>query len=136
MIASSAAVVLWACKSVAIGTAGGLDRSPAEGPLFFAGLVAALVASAALGVALLAERGRAARVAGGVLGPVLGMAAGAAVDAAVGLVHPYTEERAWAWSEVSLWVLAAVLLVTALTHQRRSDDAARPGRTPHVVPAG
>lgn len=137
VIASSAAVALWACKSVAIGTAGGLGESPAEGPFFFAGLLAAVVASAALGVSLLADRGRAARVAGGVLGPVLGMAGGAAVDAVVGVFQPVTEDRPWVWSELSLWVLAVALLAAALAHRSRSRvDAERPGPAPVVVPAG
>jgi hypothetical protein len=54
-----AAVAAWGIKAVAIGVAGGLEKSPFEGPLFRIGLLALVVAFAAAGVAaagLLARR--------------------------------------------------------------------------------
>lgn len=42
--AALAAATSWAAKSVPIGVAGGLDKSPLEAPLFFAGLISLAVA--------------------------------------------------------------------------------------------
>ena len=52
LVAAVAAAASWTLKAVAIGTAGGLDKSPLEGPLFFAGCSCFVVASVALGVAI------------------------------------------------------------------------------------
>ena len=52
--ASIAAATFWTAKSIAIGLAGGLDKSPLEAPLFFLGLISFVVAVVALGVALTA----------------------------------------------------------------------------------
>jgi hypothetical protein len=54
--AAVAAALLWTAKAIAIWTAGGLDESPLESPLFVLGLLAIVIAYIALGVA--AARGR------------------------------------------------------------------------------
>ena len=121
LYAAVAAAVSWTAKAVAIGVAGGLDKSPFEGPLFLTGLLFALVASASLGVAL--TRGRPAwlRALSG-LGAALVLTvagvvvAGGLVDA---LVAP-EPQRHWAWAESSLWVLAALMVAATFSAQRRA----------------
>ena len=56
LVGAASAVVFWALKAIAIGVAGGLDKSPLESPLFLAGLVSALVGAGALGAWVLAGR--------------------------------------------------------------------------------
>lgn len=73
-LAAIIAVVSWGLKAVAIGIAGGLDRSPFESPLFGLGLVAIVVAFASLGVAVARERPIAFKIAAGVVGVVIGLA--------------------------------------------------------------
>ena len=62
--ATIGAVVAWAVKAVAIGVAGGLNQSPAEGPLFFLGMILFLVGVVAIGLAITAGRSVGARVLG------------------------------------------------------------------------
>ena len=68
--ATLATTFFWTAKAVAIGSAGGLNRSPLESPLFLLGLACCLVASAATGVAV-ARRptmwGRTLSAAGGIV---------------------------------------------------------------------
>ena len=74
VLAAIAAVVAWALKAVAIGLAGGLDKSPRESPVFGLGLVAIVIAFASLGVALARERSLAYKIVGGVGGVLIGVA--------------------------------------------------------------
>ena len=110
LFAAIAAVTSWTIKSVAIGVAGGLDKSPLEGPMFFCGLVSFVVAVIALGVALPAGSRTWVRVVSGLGAVVVGIAYTTVVD---GLVNAYREpgpDRAWAWTEVNLWVVSLTVL--------------------------
>ena len=128
LLAAVAAVVSWTLKAVAIGTAGGLDKSPLEGPLFFTGLLCFVVAVVAVGVALTRGRpGWVRAVAGVVVAPVLGIGATLAVDALVGALRPTDPLRHWVWAEINLWVVAAAVLGLALA-VRRHGAASRVAR--------
>lgn len=128
VIAATTAALAWGAKAVAIGLAGGLDRSPAENPLFFLGLALALVALVALTLSALHSRPLWQRVAGVPLALVALVAGIAAVDAAIrGLA---TSDH-WVWAELSLWVSAAVLLGLTLRRDRRSA----PGVPMHAAPS-
>jgi hypothetical protein len=111
LTASGAAAILWAAKAVAIDIAGGLGRSPFEGPLFFLGFAAILVAVVSLGLTLSAGRSRLVRGLTGaacILAAVLVSVLAGAVVALVRPAHP-----GWAWEEVNLWVLALATLAMA-----------------------
>lgn len=112
------AVTLWAAKSVAIGLAGGLGRSPAENPLYLAGLACFLVAAFSLGFALTRGRPVVLRVAAGALGPVLGFALAVTIDAALRSIRP--PHASWVWTELNLWVIAPLALILALGLARRT----------------
>ena len=133
LIACSAAAGLWALKGLAIGSAGGLGESPFEGPLFFAGLISFIVAAATLGVAALPGRGRAIRALAGLGTVLLGFAVAAGVDALVSGFQPPAPDRHWAWTEVNLWVVAALALLLALRLDRARSD--RSTGHPAAVPA-
>jgi hypothetical protein len=130
--AALAAASSWTFKSVAIGVAGGLDKSPFEGPLFFLGLLSFVAAVVALGVAL-TEGGRSwVRVPAGVGGFAVGLALTLVVDAAVAAIAPEDADRHWIWTELNLWVVAIVALALAIRLQRprqlpaaTADPAAR-----------
>lgn len=121
LIAALAAATAWTAKSVAIGVAGGLDKSPLEGPLFLLGLLCFVVAAVALGVGLTAGRALWQRVGAGIGGFVVGFALTMLVDATVGAFHGAGVERHWVWSEFNLWVAAVVCLglAVALNRSRR-----------------
>lgn len=112
------AVALWAAKSIAIDLAGGLDRSPAEGPLFLTGLACFVVAAVSLGIALTRHRHLGVRVAAGALGPVVGLALAMVIDTALRSIRP--AHPSWVWGEVNLWVTAILALVLAGMLARRT----------------
>jgi hypothetical protein len=118
LLSAGLAVALWAAKAVAIGLAGGLNRSPAENPLFLAGLACFLVAAVSLGLALTRGRHLALRVAAGVLGPVLGFALAMAIDTALRGIRP--PHPSWVWTELNLWVIAPLALALAVVLARRT----------------
>lgn len=120
VIATAGCLTAWAAKSLAIGTAGGLGKSPFEGPLFFVGLACYVVAVVALSLAITRGRPTAARAAGAVAGVAVG--AGLSVALAV-LVESLTPvDPSWVWSEVNLWLGAAVLLGVALVIRGRDGE--------------
>lgn len=119
LFAAAAAACLWSAKSLFIGLAGGLDKSPFEGPFFLAGLAASVVASVALGVALTRRRPGWVRAVAGIGTLVGGFGLAMAVDASVGLVQAAGPGRHWVWAEVNLWVLATLTLTLALVARRR-----------------
>ncbi len=122
---SVAATVLWAAKAVAIGLAGGLDKSPAEGPLFLLGLVSALVGSGALGVHLTSRHARAPQVLGAIAAAVALILVALVAGSIVTLVQP--EDPGWVWGEINLWASALLLLVVVVaiaSRSTRSDTAA------------
>jgi hypothetical protein len=123
--AAVAAATAWTAKSVSISVAGGLDRSPLEGPLFFLGLACFVVAVVALGIALTAGLATWVRVAAGVGAFAVGFALTLAVDTAVQAFRAPGVERHWVWSEVNLWVVAVVALTVAVALRR---DRLRPVR--------
>ncbi|KAE8766152.1 hypothetical protein [Georgenia thermotolerans] len=109
----------WTAKAVAIGIAGGLDRSPFENPLFFLGLAAWMVALAASGAALTRGAPTPVRIAAS-LGAV------AAGWVAVVLVGALVGDRVaghWAWTELNLWVAGALTLGLAFWLDRRVETA-------------
>lgn len=108
VIAALACIGAWTAKSVAIGVAGGLDRSPLEGPLFLLGLLAFLVAVGALCLALTPGRPAGIRVLAVVVGVVVAAGFSLGTNALVTTVRP--ADPSWVWSEVNLWVGATVLL--------------------------
>ena len=116
VIAASVCSIAWAAKAVAIGLAGGLDKSPAEGPLFLAGFVSSLVAVVALAISLTRARPVWARALAGV-GAVVGLVA--LIAPTDWLVHAILPGDHWVVSEAGLWLCAAVLLAVTLRHDRR-----------------
>ncbi len=124
--AAVAAATLWAAKSAAIGAAGGLDKSPLEGPLFLAGLASFVVAVIALGFALTPRARTWVRMAAGTGAFLLGFAATTAVNAGVEAVRPLSADRTWVWAEVNLWVAAVVVLAitVSLNRSRRPRERA------------
>ncbi len=123
LYAAVAATVAWTAKAIAIGTAGGLDKSPLEGPLFFAGLLCFVVAVLALGVALTSGRPTWLRVVASLVGFAIAFQLSMLLDGFVDSTIGGTEAtRHWAWAEVSLWVSALVVLGVAVAHDRRSAD--------------
>ena len=109
----------WALKAVAIGLAGGLDRSALESPLFALGLVAIVVAFVALGVAVAAGRPVGHKVVGGVLGVVIGVGLSALASWVAAAVIP--ESAGWVQAEAGLWVAALLAVaVTAYWHSKRA----------------
>jgi hypothetical protein len=118
LVSSVATVVVWTAKALAIGIAGGLGSSPAEGPLFLAGLVCCVVAAVATGVALTAGRSRAVRVLGGIAGFVVTAVLGTLAQSVVSAVQP--AHPAWAWGEVNLWVMGLALLGVNLARRQVS----------------
>lgn len=116
--AAAAAAAAWTAKSLAIGLAGGLGKSPLESPLFFAGLVSFVVAVVALGIALAPGVGTRLRVLAGVGAFVAGLLLTISVDATVGAFHANGVERHWVWTEFNLWVSALVALTTAVALHR------------------
>lgn len=123
LVAAISAVLAWAAKAVAIWIAGGLDKSPAETPLFLLGLVSAVTAAVALGIAVSTARSGAMRL---VL-PLLWIAAVVLVsgllDWLVTLPEPQ-ENPSWVWAEMELWAVAVTLLAAALLQRTLVDDSA------------
>jgi hypothetical protein len=122
LAAAVTSTCLWSAKSVAIGLAGGLDKSPAEGPLFLLGLLAHLTGWIALAVWSTRGRTRGIRtavVAATVPAVVL---ATLVIQLLIGVLEP--ADPAWFWSELNLWVLSVALLVLATSVVRRSAGVA------------
>lgn len=127
---AAAGAALWAAKSVAIGTAGGLGRSPAEDPLFFLGLGASLVAVTCLILAWTWGWSRRVRLLAALAGLPLVFLLTVAIQAVVRLVEP--DEPGWPWAEINLWVVAAVVLGLAVAVRRRTGWDERVTRSPHT----
>ena len=124
LIAAATAALAWTVKSVAIGLAGGLGKSPIEAPMFFVGLMSFVVAAVSLGVALTVGRPTWFRVAAGFGGFLVGFAFTMLVDAAVETFYAPGVERHWVWTEFNLWVAAAVGLALAVSVDRRGRAGA------------
>lgn len=121
--AAVAAAGSWGLKALVIGLAGGLDRSPLEGPFFFLGLVLLVVAFAAAGIAATAGRPRPVRILGAVGAVLVGVAASLLVETGVGALVP--ESAGWVKEEAGLWatsVLTAALLLLWVTARERERE--------------
>lgn len=117
VLAALACVLFWAAKAVAIGIAGGLDRSPLESPFFLLGLLAHVTTIVLLG--LLLTGGRPVVVRGLV---VVGLvAAGIALDVVGAMVLESVRpaDPSWVWSEINLWFGAVLVLTLVLVLVRR-----------------
>lgn len=119
LIAAIAAAVSWTFKSVAIGTAGGLDKSPFESPLFFAGLGFYVVASVALGVAIAAGRPGWVRAVTGAVAVAVGIGVVSVIGELINALQAPSPQRHWVWAEVNLWVIAAGILTLSLVVRAR-----------------
>jgi hypothetical protein len=123
--ATLATTFLWTAKAVAIGIAGGLDRSPLESPLFLLGLVCCIVAAAATGIAVAHRPTVLGRTLSAVGGIVVGALVVVAANVAVAAAAP--PSPSWVWAEVNLWVAALFLLaVNLVLLPRRSQAEGRP----------
>lgn len=119
---AAAAVVAWAAKAVAIGLAGGLDKSAFEGPLFLTGLVFFVVAVGSLAVGAVGPSwwARATALTGAVVAVVVAIAlAGMGVDALTSSDH-------WVWNELNLWVLSLGVLALGAWRSSRREPVAEP----------
>ena len=119
--ATLATTFFWTAKAVAIGIAGGLNRSPLESPLFLLGLVCCIVAAAATGVAVAHRQtvlGQTLSAAGGIVAGALVAVVANAVVAAVAPPSP-----GWVWGEVNLWAMALILLTVNLVLLPRRSQA-------------
>jgi hypothetical protein len=116
LVCAVGATVAWTLKAVAIGTAGGLGRSPYEDPLFLVGLGFAFAGVVSL--VLLATSGRRAVVRAGavLLGILAVFGLTIAVDATA---HAVTSSEHWTLTEVNLWILALLLLGLTVPAARR-----------------
>ena len=121
--AAIAAVVIWTAKALAIWAAGGLDESPLESPLFVLGLVAFLVASAALGIVVVGAMASWLRAVVAVGCVVVALLVISLFDTLSGAVLP--DSTGWVQEEAGLWVAALLLLavVLAVTGRRRARPA-------------
>jgi type IV secretory pathway VirB2 component (pilin) len=127
LYAALAAAAGWTAKSIAIGTAGGLGKSPLEGPLFFVGLACFVVAVVALGVAMTRGRPSWLRAVVGVVGFVVFFQCSMLLDTLIDRTLGGTEaDRHWAWTEVTLWISVVIVLVAAVGQWRRSSWASSP----------
>ncbi|MGZ8782211.1 MAG: hypothetical protein ACXWZB_01795 [Gaiellaceae bacterium] len=125
-VAAVAAVVLWLVKALAIWNAGGLDESSLESPLFVAGLLALVVATAAFGAAVMEGRPLAVRAAAAALGVVAGAALTILLQNVI--VKPLLpESTGWVEEEAGLWVSAALVAAVVLWwNSRRRPDIGAP----------
>jgi membrane associated rhomboid family serine protease len=121
VLAAVGCVAVWALKALAIAVAGGLDKSPVEGPLFALGLLLFAVAWVAFGVAVTAGRGTAMQVVGAIVGLLVAALLFMFVEDPVGALVP--ESAGWVTEEAGLWAIslitAAVVLVWSRGRQER-----------------
>lgn len=119
-----AAAVLWGGKAIAIALAGGRDRSSLEAPLYALGLLAIVLACAALGVAVTSGRGT--RVWVKVLAGLGGVAAGVLlfplVEGATEALVPVS--AGWVHDEAGLWTANTLTLALAVAWLRGQDESA------------
>ncbi len=108
--ATIGAVAVWAVKALAIGIAGGLNKSPAEGPLFILGMILFAVGLVSIGLAITAGRSLVMRVLG-VVGTVAAMmVVWLAIDTVIASLAPENNPH-WVWAEAQLWVIAVTVAV-------------------------
>jgi hypothetical protein len=120
-VAALATVALWTAKAIAIAIAGGLGKSPLEGPLFLLGLLACVIATVLVGAATLADRSVGWRILGAVIAFVGVSVAGTLVQVVVTAIQPAHPQ--WFWGEINLWVIMLGLLAAALWIRAREAAA-------------
>ena len=121
VLAAVGCVVVWAVKSVAIGVAGGLGKSPFEGPLFVLGLILFVAAWVAFGIALTAGRGTPMRLLGAIGGLVVAGLLFMFIEDPVGALVP--DSAGWVNEEAGLWVISvvsAIAILATLSSARRT----------------
>jgi hypothetical protein len=128
LVASVATVALWTAKALAIAAAGGLGKSPLEGPLFMLGLLACVAATLLVGAAACALRSVGWRVVGAVAAFVLVSIIGTATAAVANAIQPAHPQ--WYWGEINLWAMMLVVLAGALAVRARADAPATLARVP------
>ena len=111
---------MWAVKAIAIGVAGGLGKSPLEGPLFALGLGLFVIAWVALGIGLTAGRGMPLRILGAIGGLVIAALLFAFIEDPVGGLVP--ESAGWVKEEAGLWVISVATAVGILLWSRSGQD--------------
>jgi hypothetical protein len=114
-----AAVAAWGLKAVAIGTAGGLELSPFEGPLFFLGLALLVAAFVTAGLALTAGRPVPVRILGAIGALVVGLAVSGLIEAGMGALVP--ESAGWVEAEAGLWTISVLSAVVLLIWSRQRE---------------
>ena len=119
VVAALAAAVTWAVKAVAIGLAGGLDKSSWESPLFAFGFVLLLIALAAIGAAVTAGRPVWQRVLAAVGTVVGGVAATLGLDWLAGVL--LSDSTEWVQEEAGLWAAALLTALVAIAVIRRAS---------------
>lgn len=124
-VAAVAAVVLWLLKALAIWSAGGLDESSLESPLFVAGLLALLIAAAAFGAAVTERRPLAVRAAAAAVAMIAGAALSILIQNAI--VKPLLpESTGWVEEEAGLWVSAGLVAAVVLWWNSRRGPRVEP----------
>jgi hypothetical protein len=126
LITSVLTSVVWTAKAIAIAIAGGLGRSPVEGPLFLVGLVTCVVAAAVTGMAVAHPRSTSRRVFAAAVGIVAAAVYGTLEGALVSTISP--AHPGWVWGELNLWVLMLTILALAVGLNVRGA-AAQPAPT-------
>ena len=124
VVAAVSAVVAWAVKGVAIGAAGGLDKSALESPLFVVGMVALIVALAAFGVAVTVGRPAWQRIIAAVAAVSVGVVVSILIQNVLKALLP--DSTGWVEEEVGLWT-SSVLTVALIVLWVRRRDALAPG---------
>jgi hypothetical protein len=122
-VAAVATVILWTAKAVAIGVAGGLGKSPLEGPLFLLGLLTCVVAGVLVGAAVFAHRSVGWRVLGALVSVVATSLLGTLAQVVVVAVQP--RHPGWVYGEINLWVITLALLAAALGLGARARRSGR-----------
>jgi len=110
-------VACWAAKAISIDMAGGLDKSPFESPLFFAGLISYVIAVVSVGIILTHGRPAWLRAIAGLLAFIVGIGISQVAGAVATTLAP--ADPSWVWAEVELWVIAPLPLAVALLVARR-----------------
>lgn len=127
ILAAGLALLLWLVKGVAIWVAGGLDKSPVEGPLFLAGFACYVVGAFAFGYSL-SGGSVLVRLGLGVVSLVVGLTMINVLQSLTRAVLP--DSAGWVNEEAGLWLSAAILV--ALTQWRLGGRRLEA----HPAPAG
>jgi len=123
LVAAILSACFWTAKAVAIGWAGGLGLSPAEGPLFLLGAVSHLAAVACLLLLWTRPTTPTSRKLVALAALPVVLLGAALTRTLVWLVEP--DNPGWPWAEANLWFLALLVLVLSLASRRvRTPGAA------------